>query len=228
MPYVIKTNDGMYAKQSTKKGKGWSFVKDKEDATSWKDKEKTQIVINTSLGIGKKYKEMSFSIEEFNDKNETPKNTPIKKEEKAIVVNEEKEDATKIDKEKHPLSFIEDEKDINIDFSILEITKEVIEWGKGLEKKKRELLEQLSQADLEIVDIEHAIEFYTLNARDGYKLYKKLHDVRIKRRNIKDELQMLSVLEPNLSAEVAHRLEKNINGLNNRKYTPRTNIELFK
>jgi hypothetical protein len=40
------------------------------------------------------------------------------------------------------------------------------------------MVEQLSQIDKELSDIDHFIEFTELNARDGYKIYKKLSSMR--------------------------------------------------
>ena len=82
--------------------------------------------------------------------------------------------------------------------------------------------------ELDIVDIEHAAEFYTLNASQGYKLYKMLHDTRIKRRDYKDELQKIeSTLGTSIRSANMNNLEKSILGLEHRQYTPRVNKELF-
>lgn len=101
-------------------------------------------------------------------------------------------------------------------------------FTKELEERKLYLDEQLSKIDLEIVDIEHAAEFYNLNACQGYKLYKLLHDRRVKRREIKDELQKISlILGTSIKSSNIDNLERSILGLNNRIYTPRINKELF-
>lgn len=52
--------------------------------------------------------------------------------------------------------------------------------------------EVIRQAEGEMLDLEHEIELSNpKNARDGYKLYKELRDVRIRRRVAKDENQIL-------------------------------------
>jgi hypothetical protein len=56
---------------------------------------------------------------------------------------------------------------------------------------------ELSQADLYEQDILHTIEKGKFNAADGYKLSKKLHDNRKRRREIKNELEPLGVLKCN-------------------------------
>ena len=53
-------------------------------------------------------------------------------------------------------------------------------------------IEIIKQAEGELLDLEHEIELSSpKNARDGYKLYKELREVRIRRRTAKDENQML-------------------------------------
>lgn len=53
-------------------------------------------------------------------------------------------------------------------------------------------IEIIRQAEGEMSDLEHEIELSKpKNVRDGYKLYKELRDVRVRRRTAKDENQML-------------------------------------
>lgn len=50
----------------------------------------------------------------------------------------------------------------------------------------------IKQAEGELLDLEHEIELSNpKNARDGYKIYKELRDIRIRRRTAKDENQIL-------------------------------------
>lgn len=94
--------------------------------------------------------------------------------------------------------------------------------------QKAILEERLSQADKEIVDIEHAAEFFTLNAAQGYKLYKMLHDARVKRRECKDGLAKIScIMEADLLDYAAGGVAKKIGGQDSRKYQPRVLKELF-
>lgn len=89
-------------------------------------------------------------------------------------------------------------------------------------------MEMVHNIDLEIVDIEHAAEFYTLNASQGYKLYKMLHDTRIQRRSYKDELEKINLsLGTSIRSANMENLEKSIVGMEHRKYEPRVNKELF-
>ena len=77
--------------------------------------------------------------------------------------------------------------------------------------------------DKQIVDIEHEAEFNKYNVCDGYKCYKKLHDIRVKRREAKDELEQIgylsgiNVISPNSVIQAM----KCIDGMDGRKYRPR-------
>lgn len=53
-------------------------------------------------------------------------------------------------------------------------------------------IQVIKQMEGELLDLEHEIELSNpKNARDGYKLYKELREIRIRRRRAKDENQML-------------------------------------
>lgn len=118
--------------------------------------------------------------------------------------------------------------DIELDCDILQKVREICEFVKKIELRKMYLAGEIQKADLEIVDIEHAAEFYNLNASQGYKIYKMLHDVRNKRRDMKDECTKIEmILGTSMKKANLENLERSILGLDNRKYTPRVNAELF-
>lgn len=90
---------------------------------------------------------------------------------------------------------------------------------------------ELSRTDLEIQDLLHAIEFSNANAAEGYKLYKKLQELRRRRRVVKDNLAMASVLG---QTGVLTSLESAIQSMDKldrhkevRTYRPRILTELF-
>lgn len=119
-------------------------------------------------------------------------------------------------------------KPIELGCDILDKVKELSEFTKQLEERRLYLMEVIHTTDLEIVDIEHAAEFYNLNASQGYKLYKLLHDARNRRREYKDELEKINLyLGTSIRSINIENLERSIVGLNNRQYTPRINKELF-
>lgn len=119
-------------------------------------------------------------------------------------------------------------KPIELEYDILDKVKEISEFTKQIEKRRLYLMEIIHTIDLEIVDIEHAAEFYNLNASQGYKLYKLLHDARNRRREYKDELEKINLsLGTSIRSVNMENLERSILGLDNRQYTPRINKELF-
>ncbi len=119
-------------------------------------------------------------------------------------------------------------KPIELDYDILEKVQDILLVTKQLEERRLYLVEQIHEIDLEIVDIEHAAEFYDLNASQGYKLYKLLHDNRVKKRELKNELEKINLfLGTSIKSTNVENLERSILGLNNKRYTPRINKELF-
>lgn len=92
------------------------------------------------------------------------------------------------------------------------------------------LVEEESKYDRQCTDIEHYIEFNAgkLNACDGYKAYKLLQDVLLKRRKVKDELQMINVVRDRMSlSEDIENIETKIQELETRTYKPREFKHLF-
>lgn len=94
--------------------------------------------------------------------------------------------------------------------------------------RKEELLNQLSLVDKELCDINHYIEFCNLNAAQGYKAYKMIKDRRIRRRSIKNELQVLEIiLGKRISETATDEIQKAVESMDKRKYEPRVLNELF-
>lgn len=94
--------------------------------------------------------------------------------------------------------------------------------------RKEELINQLSEVDKELCDINHYIEFCNLNAAQGYKAYKMIKDRRVKRRSIKNELDVLNIiLGKKISETATDEIQKAISGMDKRTYEPRVLNELF-
>ena len=94
--------------------------------------------------------------------------------------------------------------------------------------RKEELTEQLSNIDKELSDIYHYVEFCNLNAAQGYKAYKMIKDRRIKRRAIKNELEVLAIiLGKKISETATDEIMKCVAGMDKRTYEPRVLNELF-
>ena len=92
-----------------------------------------------------------------------------------------------------------------------------------------ELSKEIGEVDSEIVDLEHYIEFNPLNARDGFKIYRKLRELLRKRRHLKNEQVVVNAINHNYSAkdQVANIINT-VNECANREYKPRVYINLFK
>lgn len=100
--------------------------------------------------------------------------------------------------------------------------------AKDAMSRKEELSKDLSKIEKEIQDCLHYIEFTNLNAAQGYKAYRILKDRRIKRRSIKNELQVLGIiLGKKISETATDEIMKSIKGLDKRQYEPRVLQELF-
>lgn len=82
--------------------------------------------------------------------------------------------------------------------------------------------------DAATIDILHYVEFNQLNVVDGYKIYKKLHEIRIQRRKYKDLLRMINVIKGGSAIDIADgALSKELSVLEDRTYSPRILAELF-
>ena len=93
-----------------------------------------------------------------------------------------------------------------------------------------DLATQLGDYNAQVVDILHYIEFSHLDACNGYLIFKKLQDVLIARRTVKEQMEIINKLE-NCSLIV-----EKINAANNRakktleesrSYCPRSDIDIF-
>ena len=109
------------------------------------------------------------------------------------------------------------------EYSLQEVTDLLKDLSLFLSHRKEELSLVVKATNKQIVDIEHEAEFNKYNVCDGYKCYKKLHDIRVKRREAKDELAQIgylsgiNVISPNSVIQAM----KCIDGMDGRKYRPR-------
>lgn len=105
----------------------------------------------------------------------------------------------------------------------------IFDFLDGLEKRKNEFVNQLSIVDMELNDVLHKIELTPkLNACEGYKLYKMIYDMRVRRRKIKDEITIIEcIMDVDFKTSNIDKIKNQIEGLKNRKYMPRIHKELF-
>lgn len=90
------------------------------------------------------------------------------------------------------------------------------------------LSERLSMVDLEICDIQHYIEFFSLDAAKGYKAYRMLKTRLQQRRGIKDEMAKVNILLSGNPVDYSSgKIEKQLIGYERCSYKPRVLTELF-
>lgn len=87
---------------------------------------------------------------------------------------------------------------------------------------------KLQEVENKIQDVLHAIEFNSYNARDGYKIYKLLHDLRIERRKYKDEQIIADVMKSGFANSNWELVRSRVDDLKDRQYHARNLEELFK
>lgn len=97
-----------------------------------------------------------------------------------------------------------------------------------LQGNKEWLLEEESNIDKQISDILHFIEFNSFSACEGYKLCKALQGLRLKRREVKNELELINIFNTHNCNHIANgNTNKAMAGLENKQYAPRVLTELF-
>ena len=130
---------------------------------------------------------------------------------------------------------ISTDREVEIDFdsqysleSILDIVSAYEDLITALRSAKPYLESRKQVAEQEILDIEHAVEFYNFNAYEGFKMYKLLKEKRMERRKAKDQLMILEILEEYITPQFDINLASDrISNLSNRKYRPRVNKKIF-
>lgn len=116
----------------------------------------------------------------------------------------------------------------NVYEDILKKVEDFENYIKEIENNKVNLALELSKVDGEIQDILHAAEFFNLSASEGYKLYKMLHEKRVKRRKIKDYIEIVRYIEETNGKEFSeNKGSKSIKGKLTRDYKPKVLKELF-
>lgn len=82
----------------------------------------------------------------------------------------------------------------------------------------------ISDKEKEVQDILHFVEFYDLGTVNGYRIYKLLQEIRIERRNAKNELERVNRF---LKADIGD-MDSIIKDKEKKSYTPRVLMDLFK
>lgn len=102
------------------------------------------------------------------------------------------------------------------------------EFIQTIQTARPKLEEQQIHAEMEIEDLLHASEFYDLAKDQGYDIYQRLREARIRRRNCKNAVAWIDfVLEANPAEFLRHDPSPRISGSQHRQYRPRALPELF-
>lgn len=97
------------------------------------------------------------------------------------------------------------------------------------EERRCALNKELSLVDQELCDLHHYVEFNDLNAAQGYRIYKRMQDALMRRRAIKDELYVVSVIKQGIPSiqKLGNNVGKCIESMDRREYAPRVLTEMF-
>lgn len=102
------------------------------------------------------------------------------------------------------------------------------EFIQTIQKARPKLEEQQIHAEMEVEDLLHASEFYDLAKDQGFEIYQRLREARIRRRNCKNAVAWIDfVLDANPAEFLRHDPSPRINGSQHRQYRPRAIPELF-
>ena len=87
------------------------------------------------------------------------------------------------------------------------------------------LSKQLSLLDLETQDVLHFIENETFNAAQGFNFAKQLKEIRIKRRAVKQDFELLQIFLSNIDTQnftrVSKKLQNKIQQNSSLTYSPK-------
>lgn len=110
---------------------------------------------------------------------------------------------------------------------VTEMIQGLSEQFRTMQDNTKWLEQQLSESDQEILDLLHYIEFYDFNACEGYKLAKKLKNIRLKRRNAKNQLEAIKIINNTCNMLANGSTDLALRRLDNQHYKPRILTEMF-
>lgn len=206
--FVLVDNDGRYIYRD--KHSRYTPVSKLEAATVFQTKQKAQNILNSCLP---KIMRSRFHIEEIKPRhvtseNQTVINKPVKNRLDAALA-QYSNTAEKISKWSES------------------VTK-IAEFAREAEAQKTELTNALSEVDKEITDIQHYIELGTFNAYQGWEAFSFLRSCLIRRRQIKDELVVVSsICDCPIGTSALSNVLTTAKGVDKQVYGPRVLRGLF-
>ena len=178
------------------------------------------VSVTTNMSQATKWKDDSIEgVIDVLKNNKILKGTKLKK---ILVENGKQSTLHKIEKK------TEKPKPVAANYELNESVQSLFEFVKWMKERRAYLYDQVHDCDLEIVDLNHAIEFKTLNVVEGYKLYKQLHEVSVKRREYKNEIQQIDfIMNTPINETRLDNLQKSLDKVSQKAYVPRIRPELF-
>lgn len=201
---------------------GYSYICDNLcDTTKEIDKAKIFDKIKTAnnvyrSSISKEYKLMGFQVREAGTGNSNSNNS--------VTINTNVNVSnTASSNDKINSSYTE----VDID-DLKKSINDLSEKLTTLKGNKEWLLDEESNIDKQISDILHYIEFYNFSASDGYKLCKALKELRLRRRDVKNKIELISIINTHTCNNIANgNTNKAIDNLSKKQYVPRVLNDLF-
>lgn len=106
----------------------------------------------------------------------------------------------------------------------LDLLEQMLTLAERTDTYMHEQPEELRQVERKICDELHYVEFMSLNGADGYKAYRRLHELRVERRRLKNEQFVATRLYNLFDAETNRKISDAIQVITkipDRHYTPR-------
>ena len=208
MPWII-TNDIFFIR-SDKRGCA-SPVSDRRKAKVFPERFNAEEFLRS---LPKKMKNLGYRIEpvEITAPKPLVVTGKAEQEENNMIKNAEENDAEEL---------------LDANYYLTEIAALCV-FIKRIRNERNRLEEEQVQAEMEIEDLLHAIEFNDLPCEQGYELYKKLHEARVRRRSYKNAVAWIDyIMEAKPEEFLRNDPSSRIMGTKYRQYRARALPELF-
>ena len=200
MNYLISNASGYFIRKDPTTGK-YVPIRSADQATTWDDEDKAKNILRNCLN--KKMQQEYKVVKVFGADPNVAEAAPT-----AAAIHVDFED------------------DTIQEYEI--VLKKVSSLLQRLPETKEYLRQDLKQIEKQKLDARHYIEFGTFNAAQGYKAMKTYQEILRKRRKIKNELQVVEMIqECGIAPERFNALLKKIDAVLHQSYSPREMPELF-
>lgn len=102
------------------------------------------------------------------------------------------------------------------------------EYFSALLKSEADIRDRITKYDRQISDLLHIAEFFNFNVCNGYKIYRRLHDISLLRRAEKNKILIIGAIKDNIPAEQIDRAFDRISSLLERTYKVKEESEFLK